>query len=208
MTKVAIIDDHVVVRAGLKYVLASDPDLAFAGEWGGGLGAANFVARTNPDVTLLDVRMPDRGGIETLSDILARVPSARVVMLTTSDLEEDVYRAIEEGALGYVQKEAPIEEILSAVRAAARGDIFMTDEIRRIYETRKGAKGLSPRETEVLGAVAEGLNNRLVGERLGISENSVKMHLKRIFYKLGADDRTEAVNLAVRRGFLKRGLEK
>ena len=203
MIKVAIIDDHVVVRAGLKYVLASDPELEFVGEYGGGR-AAQFVSTVEPDVTLLDVRMPDLNGVEALEDILAARPKARVVMLTTSDVEEDVYRSIEAGALGYVQKEAPVEEIIRAIRSAMAGDVYMSDEIRRIYETRKGAKGLTPREAEVLNAVADGLGNREIGARLGISENSVKMHLKRIFYKLGADDRTEAVNLAVKRGFLTR----
>jgi len=205
MIKVAIIDDHVVVRAGLKYVLASDPEMSFIGEFGGGAGAAQFVSELKPDVTLLDVRMPDLSGVEALKEILTVEPKARVVMLTTSDVEEDVYRSIEEGALGYVQKEAPVEEILGAIHSAMKGDVYMSEDIRRIYETRKGAKGLSPREAEVLGAVADGLNNRQIGERLGISENSVKMHLKRIFYKLGADDRTEAVNLALKRGFLQHG---
>ena len=146
----------------------------------------------------------DNYGVDALRDILAANPKARVVMLTTSDVEEDVYRSIEAGALGYVQKEAPVEEIIRAIRSAMAGDVYMSDEIRRIYETRKGAKGLTPREAEVLNAVADGLGNREIGARLGISENSVKMHLKRIFYKLGADDRTEAVNLAVKRGFLTR----
>lgn len=204
MIKVAIIDDHVVVRAGLKYVLASDPEMSFVGEFGGGRGAAQFVSTVEPDVTLLDVRMPDLNGVEALKDILAARPKARVVMLTTSDVEEDVYQSIECGALGYVQKEANVDQILRAIRSAMNGEVFMSDDIRRIYETRKGAKGLSPREAEVLTAVADGMGNRQIGEKLGISENSVKMHLKRIFYKLGADDRTEAVNLAVKRGFLNR----
>ena len=203
MIRVAIIDDHMVVRAGLRYVLSSDPEMAFAGEFGGGRGAAAFVARTKPDVTLLDVRMPDMSGVDALEEILRKCPLARVVMLTTSDLEEDVYRSLEAGALGYVQKEAPIEEILDAIRAAHRGEMRLSKDVQRIYETRKDAHGLSPREAEVLTAVARGFNNRRVGERLGISENSVKMHLKRIYFKLGADDRTEAVNLATRRGFIK-----
>ncbi len=202
MIRVAIIDDHVVVRAGLRYLIEAEKDFEFAGEFGGGVGAAGFVRDTKPDVTLLDVRMPDRGGIDALKDILAAVPGARVVMLTTSDVEEDVFRAVEEGALGYVMKESPIETIAAAVRSAMAGDVFMTDEVRRIYETRKGAKGLSPRETEVLKLVAQGCANREVAERLGISENSVKMHMKRAFYKLGATDRTEAVSLAAKRGFL------
>ena len=204
MIRVAVIDDHVVLRAGLKYVIASDPEMEFAGEFGGGRGAAQFVATVEPDVTLLDVRMPDLNGVEALKDILAARPKAKVVMLTTSDAEEDVYQSIECGAMGYVQKEAPVEEILRAIRSAVAGDVYMSDDIRRIYETRKGAKGLSPREAEVLNAVGDGLNNREIGASLGISENSVKMHLKRIFFKLGATDRTEAVNLAVKRGFLSR----
>jgi len=202
--RVAIIDDHMVVRAGLKYVIASDPTLVFAGEYAGGEGAAAFVAETKPDVTLLDVRMPDKTGVEVLREILAANPKARVVMLTTSDAAEDVFRSIEEGALGYVMKESPVETILAAVRSAMAGEVFMTDEVKAIYETRKGLKGLSPRETEVLTAVAKGLGNREIGEKLGISENSVKMHLKRVYFKLGASDRTEAVTLALQRGFIAR----
>lgn len=204
MIRVAVVDDHVVLRAGLKYVIASDPEMEFAGEFGGGRGAAQFVSDIEPDVTLLDVRMPDLNGVEALKEILAVRPKAKVVMLTTSDAEEDVYQSIECGAMGYVQKEAPVEEILRAIRSAVAGEIYMSEDIRRIYETRKGAKGLSPRESEVLDAVGSGMNNREIGRKLGISENSVKMHLKRVFFKLGATDRTEAVNLAVKRGFLSR----
>ena len=102
MTKVAVVDDHVVVRMGLKFLIESAPDLEWCGEFGGGRGAADFVAEAKPDVTLMDVRMPDRSGVDALRDILAADPKARVVMLTTSDTEEDVYRSIEEGALGYV----------------------------------------------------------------------------------------------------------
>lgn len=205
MIRVAIVDDHVVVRAGLKYVLESDPEMEFAGEFGGGVGAAQFVKNLHPDVTLLDVRMPDKNGVEVLREILQLDSRQRVVMLTTSDVEEDVFQSIEEGALGYVMKESPVEEILAAIRSALDGEVYMSDEIRRIYETRKGSKVPSPRETEVLACCAEGLNNKDIGRKLGISENSVKMHLKRVFFKLGANDRTEAVNLCVKRGFLKIG---
>ena len=205
MTRVAIIDDHMVVRAGLKYVLESDPELEFAGEFGGGVGAAEFVSQVRPDVTLLDVRMPDLNGIDALREILAANPAAKVVMLTTSDVEEDVFRSIELGALGYVMKESPVEMIVAAIRSAVAGDVYMSEDVRRIYETRKGAKGLSPREAEVLGLVARGLGNREIGSQLGISENSVKMHLKRVNFKLGASDRTEAVQLALQRGFLAQG---
>ena len=202
MIKVAIVDDHVVVRAGLRYLIEADGNLEFAGEFGGGVGAADFIAKMRPDVTLLDVRMPDKSGIEVLKEVRAADPHARIVMLTTSDTEEDVYRAIEEGALGYVMKEAPIDDIARAIISAMAGEVYMSDDVRKIYETRKGAKGLSPRETDVLQQAAKGLGNREIGQALGISENSVKMHLKRAFFKLGASDRAEAVSLASKRGFL------
>ena len=202
MIRVAIVDDHVIVRTVLKYLIEADPELEFAGEFGGGVGAADFVAQARPDVTLLDVRMPDRGGIDVLRDILAADSRARVVMLTTSDVEEDVFRAVEDGALGYVMKESPIEVIGAAIRSAMAGEVFMTDEVRRIYETRKGAKGLSAREAEALVLAAKGAGNREIAAAMNLSENSIKMFLKRAFFKLGASNRAEAVQLAVRRGLI------
>ena len=203
MIRVVIIDDHVVVRAGLRYIIEADPELELIGEFGGGLGAAEFVMYNNPDVVLLDVRMPDRNGIDVLKDILAADPKRRVVMLTTSDAEEDVFRAIEEGALGYVMKESPIETISAAIRSAMSGEVFMTDDVRRIYETRKSSKGLSSREAEVLTLAAKGASNGAIAKEMGLSENSVKMFLKRAFFKLGASNRAEAVQLAVRRGLIR-----
>ena len=202
MIRVAIIDDHVVVRAGLRYILEADPDLEFVGEYGGGLGADDFVMFNDPDVVLLDVRMPDRNGIDALKDILAANPKARVVMLTTSDVEEDVFRAIEEGALGYVMKESELAVISAAIKSAMAGEVYMTDDVRRIYETRKGSKGLSTREAQVLKVAATGANNKEIAVALGLSENSVKMFLKRAFFKLGASNRAEAVQLAVKRGII------
>ena len=202
MIRVVIIDDHVVVRAGLRYIIEADPELEFAGEFGGGVGAVEFVAEKNPDVVLLDVRMPDRGGIDVLKDLLAANRKRKVVMLTTSDVEEDVFRAIEEGAFGYVMKESEISTIAAAVHAAYAGEVFMTDEVRRIYETRRSSKGLSGRETDVLALAAKGDGNRDIAAKLKLSENSVKMFMKRAFFKLGASNRAEAVQLAVRRGLI------
>lgn len=202
MINVVIIDDHVVVRAGLRYIIEADKELRFAGEFGGGKGAVDFVKEKNPDVILLDVRMPDRNGIEVLNDIMKVRPNSRVVMLTTSNTEEDIFRAIEDGALGYVMKESPIEMISNAIRSAMAGDVFMADDVRQIYETRKCTKGLSGRETEVLSHAAKGANNREIAKAMGLSENSVKMFLKRAFFKLGASNRAEAVQLAVKRGLI------
>ena len=205
MIRVAIIDDHVVVRAGLRYILEADPELEYVGEYGGGLGAADFVMFHNPDVVLLDVRMPDRSGIDALKDILAANPKARVVMLTTSDAEEDVFRALEEGALGYVMKESELEVISAAIRSAMAGEVYMTDEVHKIYETRKGSRGLSAREAQALKFAATGANNKEIAKEMGLSENSVKMFLKRAFFKLGASNRAEAVQLAVKRGLIEAG---
>ena len=202
MIRVVIIDDHVVVRAGLRYIIEADPELEFIGEFGGGLGAAEFVTDNNPDVVLLDVRMPDRNGIDALKDILAVDPKRRVVMLTTSDAEEDVFRAIEEGALGYVMKDSEISVISAAIKSAMAGEVFMTDDVRRIYETRKGSKGLSSREAEALKLAAKGAGNKEIAKEMGLSENSVKMFMKRAFFKLGASSRAEAVQLAIRRGLI------
>jgi len=202
MIKVLIIDDHVVVRAGLRYIIEADAELELVGEFGGGVGAAAFVTETKPDVVLLDVRMPDKNGIDVLKEIRANDRKTRVVMLTTSSVEEDVFRAIEDGALGYVMKESPVETISAAIRSAMAGEVFMTDDVRQIYETRKGSKGLSVREAEVLTIAAKGSNNREIATALGLSENSVKMFLKRAFFKLGAANRAEAVQLAVRRGLI------
>ena len=202
MIKVVIIDDHVVVRAGLRYIIEADPELEFAGEFGGGVGAVEFVAEKNPDVVLLDVRMPDRGGIDVLKDLLAAEPKRKVVMLTTSDVEEDVFRAIEDGAFGYVMKDSEISVISAAIKSAMAGEVFMTDDVRKIYETRKGSKGLSTREAEALKLAATGAGNKEIAKEMGLSENSVKMFMKRAFFKLGASSRAEAVQLAIRRGLI------
>lgn len=202
MIRVAIIDDHVIVRTGLKYLVEADPEMELAGEFGGGVGAVDFYRAARPDVTLLDVRMPDRGGIDVLHDLLEADPDARVVMLTTSDVEEDVFRAIEDGAMGYVMKESPVETIAAAIRSALAGDVYMTDDVRRIYEARKSAKGLSARECEVLARAGKGANNREIAAAMDLSENTVKMFMKRAFFKLGATSRAEAVQLAVRRGLI------
>ena len=202
MIKVVIIDDHVVVRAGLRYIIEADPELEFAGEFGGGVGAVEFVAEKNPDVVLLDVRMPDRGGIDVLKDLLAADPKRKVVMLTTSDVEEDVFRAIEDGAFGYVMKDSEISVISAAIKSAMAGEVFMTDDVRKIYETRKGSKGLSSREAEALKLAATGAGNKEIAKEMGLSENSVKMFMKRAFFKLGASSRAEAVQLAIKRGLI------
>lgn len=202
MIKVAIIDDHSVVRMGFKYMLAFAKDMKLVGEATGGEGAAKFVAECRPDVVLLDVRMPGVDGIAALSEILASAPQTKVVMLTTSDTEEDVYRAISLGAKGYILKETEPNVLLDSIRAVANGGMCVPDAIRRIYEARASEKGLTTREREILLYISKGFSNEEIGKQLGISANTVKAHVASILSTLGAGDRAESVAIGIQRGLI------
>ena len=202
MIKVAIIDDHSVVRMGFKYMLAFAKDMKLVGEATGGEGAAKFVAECRPDVVLLDVRMPDVDGIAALSEILSSAPQTKVIMLTTSDTEEDVYRAISLGAKGYILKETEPNVLLDSIRAVASGGMCVPDAIRRIYEARASEKGLTAREREILLYISKGFSNDEIGKQLGISANTVKAHVASILSTLGAGDRAESVAIGIQRGLI------
>ena len=202
MIKVAVVDDHDIVRLGIRYMLKSSPGFSCVGELSGGAGAGKFVREVRPDVTLLDIKMPDVDGITALRDILAVVPDARVLVLTTSDVEEDIYQALELGAKGYMLKDSPPQEILEAIREVAAGGSVISPQVRSTYAMRADARGLTPRETDVMRLVARGFHNRDIGRMLSISENSVKMHLKHIFSKMEVADRAEAVAVALSRGII------
>lgn len=202
MIRVAIVDDHSVVRMGFKYMLAFAKDMKLVGEATGGEGAAKFVAECRPDVVLLDVRMPGVDGIAALAEILASAPQTKVVMLTTSDTEEDVYRAISQGAKGYILKETEPNVLLDAIRAVANGGMCVPDAIRRIYEARASEKGLTSREREILLYISKGFSNEEIGRHLGISANTVKAHVASILATLGAGDRAESVAIGIQRGLI------
>lgn len=202
MIKVAIIDDHSVVRMGFKYMLAFAKDMKLVGEATGGEDAAKFVADTRPDVVLLDVRMPGVGGIAALTEILAADPQMKVLMLTTSDTEEDVYRAISKGAKGYILKETEPNVLLDAIRTVAAGGTCVPEAIQRIYDARVSEKGLTARERETLLYVSKGFSNEEIAKQLGISANTVKAHVASILATLGAGDRAEAVAIGIQRGLI------
>ena len=202
MIKVAIIDDHSVVRMGFKYMLAFAKDMKLVGEATGGEGAAKFVAECRPDVVLLDVRMPGVDGIAALAEILASAPQTNVIMLTTSDTEEDVYRAISLGAKGYILKETEPNMLLDSIRAVASGGMCVPDAIRRIYEARASEKSLTAREREILRYISKGFSNDEIGKQLGISANTVKAHVASILSTLGAGDRAESVAIGIQRGLI------
>lgn len=202
---VLLVDDHPVVRAGIRGMLAGEPDLTVVGEAGSGTEALAAVRALAPDVVLMDLRMPGMDGATATSEILAAAPETRVVVLTTYDTDRDILRAVEAGATGYLLKDAPLADLLAAVRGAARGETVLAPEIatRLVTRLRRPAgPALSPREVEVLRLVARGLSNVEIGQHLHITEATVKTHLLRAFAKLGVNDRTAAVTTALASGAL------
>ena len=204
MIKVFLIDDHAVMRTGLKTMLSllSPGEFAVAGEASGNEDSAAAAIKSGADVILLDVRMPGKGGLDILSEILMYKRDARVLMLTTSDADNDVYIALERGAKGYILKDSDAEDVLKAIRAIAEGRRFIPPNIRELYNRRQMMGGLSAREIEILKFVRQGLKSEKIGERLGISIDGVKKHIRNIFAKLEVPDRAAAISEAIRRGFL------
>lgn len=202
MTTVAIVDDHSVVRMGMKYVLMTDTDFKFVGEADDGAEAAALVARVHPDILLLDVRMPGTGGIAALKEVRAKFPDQRVVMLTMSDAEEDVYQALTLGARGYVIKDNSPVNIIGALKTVMAGELAISESVRSVYEARKSERGLTDREKEILLLVSKGCSNIEIADMTHLSPNTVKNHLKNLFEAIGAADRAEAVAIGIRRGLI------
>jgi len=202
---VLIADDHPVVREGLRGMLAAEPGIQVVGEAASGDEAVVMALQHRPDVVLMDLRMPGGDGVEATAGILTAVPQARVVVLTTYETDADIVRAVEAGAAGYLLKDTPRRDLVSAIRAAARGETVLgpTVATRLVSQLRRPAtEPLSARETEVLSLVARGQTNAEIGRALYISEATVKTHLLRAFGKLGVSDRTAAVTTAIELGML------
>ena len=202
MTTVAIVDDHSVVRIGMKYVIMTDREFKFVGEADDGAEAVSLVEKVHPDILLLDVRMPGTGGIAALKSVREKFPDQKVVMLTMSDSEEDVYQAITLGARGYVIKDNSPVNIIGALKKVMAGELAVSDAVRSAYEARKSERGLTGREKEILVLVSKGCSNAEIGDILHLSPNTVKNHLKNLFEALGAADRAEAVAIGIRRGLI------
>ena len=203
--RVLIADDHPVVREGLRGMLAAEPGITVIGEAGSGDEAVTMARLHRPDVVLMDLRMPGGDGVLATAGILAIAPSSRVVVLTTYDTDADIVRAVEAGATGYLLKDTPRPDLVSAIRAAARGETVLGPTVagRLVSHLRRpAADPLSARETEVLTLVARGQTNAEIGRALYISEATVKTHLLRAFGKLGVSDRTAAVTTAIELGML------
>ncbi len=209
--RVMIVDDHALFRRGIQMVLEQEPDLEVIGEAADGAEAIEKAQELMPDVVLMDVRMPRRTGIEATQEIKELLPHAKILMLTISDEEADLYDAIKAGASGYLLKEISIEEVADAIRSVWAGQSRISPSMasklltefaamsKRADERRQvPAPRLTEREMEVLRLVAEGMNNREIGQALFISENTVKNHIRNILEKLHLHSRMEAVVYAVR----------
>lgn len=206
MIRVLIADDHPVVRDGLRAMLATQADMELVGEAATGTQAVERARTLRPDVVLMDLQMPELDGPGAIASLRERAPEVHVLVLTTFGTDADITRAIHAGATGYLLKDAPRDQLFNAIRAAARGESVLSPTVatRVLGRMRAPAEeALSPRELEILQAVARGLSNREIGRRLYVSEATVKTHLLRIFAKLGVDDRTAAVTLALDRGIIR-----
>ncbi len=206
--RVLIVDDHPVVREGLRGMLSTDPALHVVGEAASGEAAVGMIGELRPDVVLMDLRMPGLDGARTTERISREHPGARVIVLTTYDSDEDILRAVEAGAAGYLLKDTPRAALVAAILAAARGETVLAPPVAARLVSRirtPPANSLTPREVQVLAEVARGRTNADVGRALYIGEATVKTHLLRIFGKLGVDDRTAAVTVAIERGILPSG---
>ncbi|MER6950685.1 response regulator transcription factor [Nonomuraea sp. NPDC000554] len=202
--RLLIADDHPIVRDGIRGMFAGDPDFEVLAEAGDGAQAVELARALNPDVILMDLRMPRMDGVAAIKE-LARVGSAaRVLVLTTYDTDRDVLPAIEAGATGYLLKDTGRDELVRAVRTAARGEAVLSPSVatRLLGQVRAPADPLSARELEILHLIAEGATNREAAARLFISEATVKSHVLHIYTKLGVNDRAAAVAAAFRRGLL------
>ena len=199
--RILVADDHPVVREGLSAMLGREDDFEVVGQAIDGREAVDMTVRLEPNVVLMDLKMPRMDGVEAIRQLKQRHPSTEVLVLTTFDSDDYIFKGIEAGARGYLLKDAPREELFRAVRAVARGESLLQPNVaaRLVNRFAVLSRQLSDRELEVLRCMARGLANKEIAAELSISETTVKTHVTNIFQKLGATDRTQAVTLALQR---------
>ena len=200
--RILSVDDHPLLREGIAAIINHQPDMVMVAEAATGCEAIQTFRRERPDITLMDLRLPDMSGIDALIAIRAEFPDARVIMLTTFEGDVDIRRALEAGARGYLLKNMPPKDLVEGIRQVQAGRKRVPSEIAAHLAEHLGEEALTEREIEVLRHVAEGYRNRDIAARLFISEETVKVHIKHVMDKLSASDRTQAVAIAVRRGII------
>ncbi|MEH1939809.1 MAG: response regulator transcription factor [Nostoc sp.] len=198
--RVLVVDDHPVVRQGLIGMLEEAPDIVIVGQGRNGHEAIAVFQQQQPDVTLMDLRMPDMGGVQAITLICNEFPNARIIVLTTYDTDEEIYRGLRAGAKGYLLKDSEPEELLTAIRTVTRGQQYIPLNVAAKLVQRMTAPELSDRELEVLQLVGQGMSNQEISTALNISESTVKTHINRILSKLNVKDRTQAAIIALKRG--------
>ncbi len=201
--RVLIVDDHPVVREGLNAIISSEPGLEVIGEAGNGTAAIESYFRLRPDVMLLDLLLPDLSGVEVIKRICAESSAAQIIVLTSMGGDEEIYRALEGGARGYLFKDMVRKELIQAIRSVYDGRRFVPAQVGARLAENLPRPGLTPREIEVLQLIAAGMRNKEIAYKLSLSEATVNAHIKHILEKLNASDRTHAVTTALRRGFIK-----
>jgi DNA-binding NarL/FixJ family response regulator len=200
--RILIADDHYIVRMGLVALMSTESDMEVVAEAADGVQAVELFRKLNPDLALLDMRMPVRNGIETTREIRTAFPTAKVLILTAFDGDEEIHKALQAGAQGYVLKSSTGEKLIPAIRAVAAGQRWVPPEVANRLTARNLFEELTPREVQVLQSLAKGLANKEIAEALRITEYTAKDHLKSILAKLRVADRTEAVTAAIQRGII------
>jgi DNA-binding NarL/FixJ family response regulator len=200
--RILSVEDHPVFRQGLATVIEAEPDMVLVAQAANGVEAIAEFRRHRPDVTLMDLRLPGTNGTDILIAIRGEFSNARIIMLSSSDTDGEIERALRSGASGYVLKTMPQEDLLAVIRAVHDGRRLVPAEVAAVLAEHLGDEALTPREVDVLQLIWDGHKNKQVADRLSISENTVNFHIKNIVGKLGANDRTHAVTIAVRRGLL------
>lgn len=202
LIRVFSVDDHPLLREGIAAIINNQPDMEMMAQAATGSEAIQMFREHQPDVTLMDLRLPDMSGIDALIAIRTEFPEARVIMLTTFEGDVDIRRSLEAGARGYMLKNMPPKVLVEVIRQVHAGKKRIPAEVAAHLAEHLGDEALTPREVEVLQRLASGNRNRDIAEQLFISEETVKVHIKHIMEKLGASDRTQAVAIAVRRGII------
>lgn len=201
--RILVVDDHFMVRLGLIGAISAEPDIEVVGEASNGVDALACFERLRPDITLMDGMLPDIHGVEVTRRILEFAPAARVILVSINETAEDIHRAMQAGAWGYIPKSAEKDAIVHVIRTVSGGERFLSPEFARRLAERELQPLLSSRETDVLRLIARGMANKQIAGELILGEATVKSHVRHILDKLGVPDRTRAVTLAIERGLLR-----